>query len=159
MSRFPAFAILPLVSALLWGCPAPQTPYDKVNEAAREMNMAARWGRMDVALERSAPEDFSDFVQRHAKWHSEVRIVDTELAGLNLTAPTEATAQVEVSWTLDNDTTLRVTRLEQNWKSFEGKWMLVAEKRVAGSTGLFGEAIEYESPRGNRHFPTRVIHE
>lgn len=150
-----------LLATLLFvtGCPAPETPYTKANEAAREMNLAARWGRMDIALERADPETVQEFVKRHAKWHGEIRIVDTELAGLVLTEPTKAEAEVDVSWTLDDDTTLRVTRIHQKWHSKEGKWYVFEEKRQSGAEGLFGETVERKEKPKDTHFPTRVIRE
>lgn len=158
MPRVPNFLVLALLLGLS-GCPAPETPYTKANEATREMNMAARWGRMDIAIGRADPEALQDFMKRHAKWHGEIRIVDTELAGLVLTEPTKAEAEVEVSWTLDDDTTLRVTRIHQKWHNKNGKWLVYEEKRQSGSEGLFGEKVERKEKPKDSHFPTRVIQE
>jgi hypothetical protein len=140
------------------GCTAPQTPEAKASEAARELNEAARWGRMDIALEHAAPGDQSGFLTRHRAWHNSTKIYDTELAGLRLTDPQHAVVQVDVSWTLDDDTTLRVTRLEQQWEDLEDSgWRLMSEKRISGSEGLFGEKVERDEARKDQQFPTRVI--
>lgn len=158
MARASTVFVLALLLGLP-GCPTPETPYTKANEAAREMNMAARWGRMDIALERADPENIDDFMKRHAKWHGEIRIIDTELAGLVLVEPTKAEAEVDVSWTLDDDTNLRVTRIHQHWRSKEGKWYVYKEKRQSGAEGLFGEPVERKEKPKDTHFPTRVIRE
>lgn len=152
-------AVLLVLLLALPGCPTPDTPYTKANEAAREMNMAARWGRMDIATERADPKTVVAFMKRHAKWHGEIRIVDTELAGIVLTAPTKAEAEVDVSWTFEDDTNLRVTRIHQKWHSIEGKWYVLKEERQSGAKGLFGEEIERKEKPKDTHFPTRVIRE
>jgi hypothetical protein len=135
----------------------PPTPKEKANEAADELNQAARWGRMDVAAQRSAAGDRDNFFKRHATWHADVRIVDTEMAGLAMTDSSHATVQVDVSWLLIDDPTLRVTRLEQKWSDAKGSWVMDSEKRIGGSTGLFGEKIEHGDKKKDTHFPTRTI--
>lgn len=146
-----------VAALLLTGCPAPQTPYDKATDAAREMNMAARWGKMDIAQGRSSSDSLIAFQKHHALWHSKIRIVDTELAGIRMVDPLHAEAEVDVEWTFDDDTTLRKTRLAQKWTAVTGRWLLEKELRVSGSEGLFGEEVERKEPRKDAHFPTRVI--
>lgn len=148
---------LVLVAPLLSACPMPPTPREKASEAAEELNQSARWGRMDVASRRSAPVDRDAFFKRHAGWHNNVRIVDTELAGLAMTDSLHATVQVDVSWLLADDPTLRVTRLEQKWSDAKGDWVMEAEKRIGGSLGLFGEKIKHGDAKKDVHFPTRTI--
>jgi len=146
-----------LAAALLTGCPTPPTPKQKANEAADELNDAARWGRLDVAAGRSAPNERDAFLKRHAGWNNGLRIVDTELAGLSLDDPVHATVRVDVSWLFDDDTTLRVTRLEQKWSDAEGNWVMESEKRIGGALGLFGEKIDRGDKKKDTHFPTRTI--
>lgn len=155
--RLARFVSLGFLVACATGCFGPQTPRGKADEAARELNMAARWDRMDMALQRSAPDARREFVEHRKDWHQSTRILDTQLAGLHLLDPTHAIVQVDVSWTLSNDTTLRITRLEQRWSDDEGKWVLEKEKYVAGAQGLFGGEVDHAEPRGDKHFPTRVI--
>jgi len=158
MSLTTALTVLSLLgSAALSGCLPSQTPAAKASEAARDMNSSMRWGRTEVALEHASPEDRTDFLERHAGWHVSQRIVETELAGMYMVDATHAIVQVDVSWSLEDDTTLRVTRLEQKWSEKMGKWMLDEEKRISGSEGLFGEEIEHAEPRRDKHFPTKVI--
>lgn len=147
-----------LFSAIaLTGCPTPPTPKDKASEAAHELNLSARWGRMDIAVTRSAREDQEEFMKRRSLWHNGLRIVDTELAGLHLHDSTHATVQVDVSWLLDDNTSLRLTRIEQEWKNEGGRWVMTTEKRVGGSLGLFGEKVERDEARKDVHFPSRTI--
>ncbi len=133
------------------------SPASKATDAARELNGALRWGRTEVALKRASQAERKDFMQRHAGWGSTQRILDSQLTSLEMVDPTHAIVQVDVSWRLEDDTHLRVTRLEQKWSDAEGKWVLQDEKRIEGATGLFGEEVERAEPRPDRHFPTRVI--
>lgn len=152
----PAFVFLAL-GLFLAGCPTPPTPLDKASETAREANMAARWGMMNVALQKTAPELQADYLERHSKWHAETRIVDTELAAIALVDGTHANVQVDISWTLEGTTTLRVTRVEQVWENGKGGWKMTSEKRIGGAIGLFGEEVKSAEPQRDRHFPTKVI--
>ncbi|GEM_PF-485526 len=139
------------------GC-MPPTPAQKATDAARELNMAARWGRMDEARDRTAPENLAEFRKHHANWHGELRIVETELAGLDMKDATHATVEVDVSWMFDDDPTLRVTRLTQEWSDEQDKWVLDSEKRLSGDPGLFGEEVVRMDKKKDKHFPSRVIH-
>src|SRR5690606_13001405 len=110
------------VSLLLAGCPTPPTPAERAGDAARELNMAARWGQIDVAAGLAADDVRSEFLNRRADWGGQVRIIDTELAGIELSDSSNATVYVDVSWVRIDETTLRVTRLEQTWKDNGGAW-------------------------------------
>jgi hypothetical protein len=139
------------------GCLTHQTPAGKATDAARELNGAMRWGRTDVAIERSLPEDRPEFLKRHAGWGTTQRILESEVTSLQMLDPTHAVVHVDVSWLLDDDTNLRVTRLEQKWSDASGKWVLEEEKRVGGADGLFGEEVERADEKKDKHFPTKVI--
>lgn len=149
---------LGLVAALLgpFGC-MPPTPAQKATEAARELNMAARWGNMPEALGRTAPKERNAWSNRHKDWHGDVRIVETELTGLNMKDATHATVHVDVSWTFSDDPTLRITRLKQEWSDAEGKWVMLSEEQVEGDIGLFGEEVKKAEKPRDKHFPSRVI--
>lgn len=142
---------------LLGAACVPPTPAQKASDAARELNMAARWGRMDEAMNRAAPPDRAEFMKKRAGWHGDVRIVETELAGMNMLDATHATVQVDVSWTFADDPTLRVTRLSQDWSDADGKWVMVAEEQISGEVGLFGEEVARVPTQPNKHFPSRTI--
>jgi hypothetical protein len=136
----------------------PPTPAQKATDAARELNEGARWGRMTEATNLAAPKEQAEFAKRRALWHGKLRIVETELSGLNMKDATHATVQVDVSWMFVDDPTLRVTRLEQEWSDDEGKWVLLSEETLDGDPGLFGEDVEKEEKQRDKHFPSRVIH-
>lgn len=146
------------LSVLLAGCPTPPTPAERAGDAARELNLAARWGQVDIAAGLAADDERQEFLGRRALWGGQVRILDTELAGIQLEDPSRATVFVDVSWVRVDETTLRVTRLEQKWTDRSGGWRMIEEKRQGGDLGLFGEEVERGgTPRPPAHFPTRVI--
>lgn len=146
-----------LVLLALAGC-VPPTPAQKATDAARELNMGARWGRMNEAIGRAAPKAQAEFAKRRANWHDKLRIVETELTSLNMKDAMHATVQVDVSWMFDDDPTLRVTRLTQEWSDADGKWLMVSEKKIGGDPGLFGEKVKKAEKPRDTHFPSRVIH-
>jgi hypothetical protein len=136
----------------------PPTPAQKATDAAREMNMGARWGRMNEAVALTAPKARAAFSKNRALWHGELRIVETELTGLNMKDGTHATVHVDVSWMFVDDPTLRVTRLKQEWSDADGKWVMLSEKTTSGDPGLFGEEVKKADKPQDMHFPSRVIH-
>jgi hypothetical protein len=126
---------------------APPTQAQRVTESAREMNLATRFGRMDVALGHAAKGAQQSFIERRGEWGKRVRIVDIELAGLSMKDELNATIQVDVAWVFVDDDTLRTTRIAQTWRD-DGGWHMVREQRLAGDLGLFGEPVEL-SRRGS----------
>lgn len=140
-------------------CMQPPSRTARLTEAAREMNLAARFGRMDLAAEHAATGARDHFLKRRSEWGANIRVVDVELTGLNLKDKENAVVQVDVSWTKMTEGQLRMTRVGQQWQDREGSWQLVREKRVAGDFGLFGEPVNdvKSKPHGDVHFPTKTI--
>lgn len=150
--------LLVLGLAFLGGCLAPPSQSQRVTDSAREMNLATRFGRMDVALSHAAKGAQQSFMERRAEWGKGIRIVDVELAGLAMKDEFSATIQVDVSWVRVNDDTLRTTRLAQIWKD-DGGWHLMREMRMAGDLGLFGEPTPpaEDTSRRDVQFATKII--
>lgn len=133
-----ALALLSLLPvAGLVGCITPPTSADRLTDAAYEMNMATRFGRMDVALSYIGDKARKQFVASHAPWGRAIRIADLEFAGVDMPNKEEATVLVHVSWQRIDESTLRTTSILQTWKEIEGSgWLIVEEKRVSGDSGL-----------------------
>jgi hypothetical protein len=125
---------------LLSSCLQPPGPAELASDAARELNMTARYGELAGILGMTATGMRNEFVSRRAEWGKMVRVVD-------------------FSWTRSDEGILKTTRVLQGWENTEGSWLLVREKRVSGDLGLFGEAVAKveQAPRPDVHFPTRVI--
>lgn len=151
---------LPFVGLAVVGCMTPPSPAERVTDAAMELNLAARFGQLDVAVSRTKKDLRSDFMKRHAAWGQSLRIVDVEMAGLTLPESDRAVVLVDYAWIRNDEGTMRATRVEQHWKDDAG-WHLVRERRIAGDIGLLGEPVP-ERPKTaapDRHFATRTIHE
>ena len=147
------------LTQLLGGCVTPPSPAERITDAAMALNVAARFNQLDVAAARADRKHRDDFMKRHAAWGQTLRIVDVEMASLSLPESDRAVVLVDYAWIRNNEGTIRATRVEQHWKDDAG-WHLVREKRLAGDTGLFGEALpEAAPPHPDKHFATRTIHE
>ena len=152
-------AIALFLFALLSSCLQPPGPAELASDAARELNMTARYGELAGILGMTATGVRKEFVSRRAEWGKMVRVVDVELAGLTLQDRERADVLVDFSWARSDEGILKTPRVLQGWENTEGNWLLVREKRVSGDLGLFGEAVAKveRGPRPDVHFPTRVI--
>jgi hypothetical protein len=147
---------------LLVGCLSPP-PSQRVTEVAREMNTAARFGRMDLALEHTAAGARDHFAKHRAAWGNEVRVLDFELSNLTMKDSEHAIVVIDIQWMLLAEDMLRMTKVEQTWHggSIGDKgWSLTRERRVGGDIGLFGEKVakrEADTPRDDIQFPSKTI--
>jgi starvation-inducible outer membrane lipoprotein len=147
-------------AVLLTACPMPPPASERATDAAREANVAARFGRIDIAAGATTAAARSDFLRRRAMWGGDIRIVDVELGGLSMPDSDHAIFEVDYAWMRMNEDTLRSTRITQRWTSTKGAWVLESEKRAAGDIGLFGEHVEVLRPRQrDAQFATKVIRE
>src|SRR5262245_22377353 len=120
--RARTFLGLALAANLFVACFAPPPPSVQATDAARELNVAARFGRLDVAASKASTGARHAFLERRAAWGRELRVLDTELAGLDMNEPTKATVYVDISWVRIDEDTLRVTRVAQSWQDQDGGW-------------------------------------
>jgi hypothetical protein len=145
------------LASIQTSCLAPQGPASRATDAARELNLAARFGRMDLAVGRTSAGARSSFLERRAEWGKNVRVLDVELAGMAMKNPQNALIYVDVAWVRMDEGALRTTRVAQTWRDDEG-WQLVREQRVAGDLGLFGEYVERPRPaHRDVQFPSKTI--
>ncbi|HLK38553.1 MAG TPA: hypothetical protein VKU41_17445 [Polyangiaceae bacterium] len=141
-----SFLIVALIAAAwLPGCPAPPSALARAQEAAQEFNLDARFGRIEMALDRVAPAARDEFAAHHKAWGTAVRVADIELAGMHAHGEHEVEVIVRVAWYRPDQQDLRSTTLRQSWRDKDG-WQLVAEQRLEGDVGLLGEAVVFERP-------------
>lgn len=141
-------------------CLAPPAASERATDAARSLNVAARFGRMDVALGLTADAVRQSFLKHRAAWGKDVRVMDVELVGFDMSAGDRAQVEVEYAWSRVNEAQLRSTRVAQEWRDLGGGFRLVREKRSGGDLGLFGEPLPpamEPSPRRDAQFATKVI--
>jgi hypothetical protein len=142
---------------LLSACMPP--PARKISDIARDVNVATRFGRMDVAIEHTAEGHRSEFLRKRADWGKEIRILDVEITKLELKEQDSAEVLVDVGWVRMSEGLLRSTRVKQQWKSLENDWQLDAEERFSGDIGLLGENVVVLHPEAPRdvHFPVKTL--
>jgi hypothetical protein len=134
------FATAAVLSLLALGCPlGGQSKPARAQEAALELNLNARFGRMELAAERVAPKARDQFFDRRKAWGNNVRVADYDLTGLRMQGENDAETFVKVAWYRANEGDLRVTTLKQKWHDFKGDWKLTEEQRIDGDLGLLGE--------------------
>jgi hypothetical protein len=140
-----ALAASACLAAALAGCIAPPNSATRLNDAAYELNTAARFGRMDIAAEHVGALSREEFVRRHAEWGRTVRIVDLEYGGASITKE-GADVLVTVTWQRPSDPIIRVTSITQRWSETRGTWTLTAEEEK-GDPGLLVERAKAKIDR------------
>lgn len=130
-----------------------------MQEAASELNINARFGRMEMAAEHVAPTAKEQFFERRKAWGNRVRVADYEIAGMRMAkGESDAEMIVKIAWYRVDEGDLRQTTVRQKWHDFKGSWKLTEESRIDGDVGLLGEHIQQVAPAhtGPRHsqFPT-----
>ncbi len=150
-------ALLVLVGLSLSACLSPPATSERATDAARDLNIAARFGRLEVARTLTSDAARKGFVDRRAQWGKEIRVMDVELAGFSMTDGEKALVEVDYSWSRENESLLRTTRVSQEYRDPGGGFRLVREKRLSGDLGLFGEPSEREPARPDVQFATKTI--
>jgi hypothetical protein len=124
------------------GCVAPPTPAQRLAESAYDLNTAARFGRMDVAMENVRDSLRDEFSKTHATWGKSVRVVDCEMNGFTIGKDGTADVSVTVSWQRPDETTMRTTDVKQRWSSTRGTWHMISEEEKGGDRGLLAAPTE-----------------
>lgn len=146
-------------SLLLGACVSPMHSSRQLIESARESSVAARFGQFDAAARFADPPARPGFLERRSAWGKELRVVDVEVSGVNLEDDVRAEVTVSVSWTRLSEGLLRNSTVLQNWENTQRGWRLVAERRVGGDAGLFGEPLPPSQalPANDVHLPARSL--
>lgn len=130
----------------------------RVNDAAHDLNVATRFGKMELATSYVDPSVRADFIARRSQWGREIRIIDVDLGSVDIRDETHAIVTIEVSWVPLRDDILRTTRITQTWEDKGKGWNLTREVKAAGDQGLFGEVLEVQdTPHPDVHLPSRTL--
>jgi len=133
-------AMLALAAGLPLGgtaCVPPKTPIERLTDAAYELNVATRFGRLDVAIPYVAPDVQPEFARNHAHWMRQIRVVDMDLVGITPLAGDAVAVDVVISWHPLDETMIRQSQISQRWVLEEDDWRLTEERRSGGDPGLF----------------------
>jgi hypothetical protein len=142
---------------VLAGCPVGhQAPAARAQEAATDFNLDTRFGRIELAVERVAPDARESFLERRRAWGGIVRVADYEISALKMRGDADADVFVKVSWYRVDQGDLHLTTLKQTWHDFRGDWKLVGEDRIEGEGGLINDGPPpVVTPQAkSAHFPT-----
>lgn len=157
-------AVAACLAAPLTGCATAASSRAKLDDAVQETNVAARFGRGDVAVERVHASARDAFLRHHRRWGSEVRIVDVELGGIERMTSDEAVVLVTFAWFRPAEGRLRTSVLRQTWKPVgESGWWLFAEDQASGDVGLLEEppktdgAPAAKEPPRSRYETTTIV--
>lgn len=159
------YAIVAVVLGLA-GCLPPVSPQQLLADSAYDMNVATRFGRMDVAMDYVGEGARDDFTREHAEWGRDLRVVDVELLNLDMAAKDQANVVLSVLWQRLDEAQIRTTQLTQSWSDGRGGWRMISEKRSGGDRGLLGDrpkpaasADEAEGARAPKRasFQTMII--
>ncbi|MEO8184258.1 MAG: hypothetical protein ABI895_36015 [Deltaproteobacteria bacterium] len=147
-----------LALGCLGGCMPPGAPQQRISDIARDVNVATRFGRMDVAMEHTSDAHRAKFMSARADWGREIRVLDVEVSKLELKTADSAEVFVDVNWVRMDDSTLRSTRVKQHWQH-DSDWQIDAEERLSGDIGLLGENVVVLRPDAPRdvHFPVKTL--
>ena len=118
-------------------------PSEKLNDSIRGMNDAARWGRIDLALQYIKPEYRERFLVSHHNWGRDIKVADSELLRIEM-APDRKTAValVGISWYDLDSMTLRNTVVKQAWQERDGGFVMNAEDVFEGDAELLAMPAE-----------------
>ena len=137
---------LPLASVAA-ACGGMQSQAAKAQEAAQNLNMDARLGRLEFALEHVDLKAREKFTKIHTQWSGKIRIVDSEITSFKMNKDEDAAdVDVQVSWYKPETGDLHITVLRQKWHVVGGDWFLASEERTDGDMGLLGEHVVMEQP-------------
>jgi hypothetical protein len=144
---------------LVVGCLAPPPPAQRAADAVRELNLAARFGRTELASGLTSRAARKGFLERRTSWGKDLRVLDVELVGFDMPSKDRVRVEVDYAWTRMDEGRLRTTRVAQEWRDQGRGFQLIAEHRSSGDLGLFGEKAPAADPAPRRdvHFATKVI--
>lgn len=117
-----------------------QSATQKLSDTSYDVAMAERFGRLDIVTDQVAPAHRDAFIEAHADWGGEIRIVDLEYGGLRLNDEQHADVLLTVSWQRYDEFSLRTTKLKQEWVHAKDRWYIANEAEVSGDRGLLDEA-------------------
>jgi len=144
-----AVLTLSLAAALGSGCIFQNiSSEEKLQDAVVEVNDQLRWGRIELALTRVAPEHREEFVRRHRAWGRSVYIADVELINLQRDGRQRGTSFIAFRWYSLDTMIVRETILRQEWERQSAGYVVVAEAVADGDPALLPEAAPEDEDEG-----------
>jgi len=112
-------------------------PSEKLNDSIRGMNDAARWGRIDIALQYVEPVYRHKFLVSHHGWGRSIEVADAEVMRIAMAPDRKsAAALVGFSWYSLDNMTLHSTVVKQTWEERDGSFVMASEEVFEGDAEL-----------------------
>lgn len=133
---------------ILPACASGDGMQEKLRDASTVYNRSLRWGDIDRAAEHLPAEAQQAFLEKHESVSDELVIVDYELTRLDLDKETGvAASRAEITWHTQRSTIVKATTVDQLWQFHDGRFVLVDERRSAGTPlAIFAEREEDPHP-------------
>ncbi len=121
----PSGALVVLFLTSLLGCATEADQRRRLMDQAQDLNVASRFGRVDVASQYAMAEAQPTFLQRRRTWGREIQVLDTQISHTQVKDDTHAEVVVQIDWTRQNEGLLRTTYVKQEWSNTgKGAWKL-----------------------------------
>jgi hypothetical protein len=123
------------------GCATSDGMVDKLYDSTRVYNRSLRWGDWDRAAEYLPQASTDAFITSHQAVEDRLVVIDYQMTRLEVDKPNGvAASQVEISWHTTDHLVVRTTTVDHLWQWYEGRWVLVDERRSGGKPlAIFAE--------------------
>src|SRR5690606_25069110 len=112
------------------GCAASDGMIEKLYDSTRAYNRSLRWGDWDRAAEYLPQVSADAFIESHQAVEDRLVVLDYQMTRLEIDKVNGiASSQVEISWHTDDHLVVRTTTVNHLWQWYEGRWVLVDERR------------------------------
>jgi hypothetical protein len=130
----------------LSGCAAQDGMIEKLYDSTRAYNRSLRWGDWDRAAEHLPQASTNAFIETHQALEDRLVVLDYEMTRMEIDKLNGvAASQVEISWHTADHLVVRTTTVNHLWQWYEGRWVLVDERRSAGKPlAIFPEADDQQ---------------
>ncbi|PRQ03011.1 hypothetical protein ENSA5_19500 [Enhygromyxa salina] len=126
------------------GCASTDGMVDKLYDSTRAYNRSLRWGDWDRAAEYLPSASADAFMDSHQAVEDRLVVLDYQMTRLEVDKVNGvAASQVEISWHTADHLVVRTTNVNHLWQWYEGRWVLVDERRSGGKPlSIFAEVAE-----------------
>ncbi len=126
------------------GCATSDGMVEKLYDTTRAYNRSLRWGDWDRAASYIPQASTNAFIETHQAVEDRLVVIDYQMTRLEIDKLNGvAASQVELSWHTEDQLVVRTTTVNHLWQWYEGRWVLVDERRSGGKPlAIFAELAE-----------------
>ncbi|MES1171836.1 MAG: hypothetical protein ABUL77_01255 [Bacteroidota bacterium] len=127
-------ALVMVVGGAGGGCLTPsQNRQDTLVRITHEYNNGLRWGRYQDVTPHLAADEAERFMARAGALGDDFEMADDEVSSVEFKdGGTRADVLVDFTWYNQRRALVRKTRVGQDWRFTDGRWVCVAQRRVRG---------------------------